>query len=571
MRLLHAETLEFKTFHDDELPEYLILSHTWGNEEVSYQEMRFLQQLLALPGHLRSNTALVAAMEAAAGLQANLRGHDSIKRRSGYKKINKTAKQAREERCEYFWIDTCCIDKSSSAELQEAINSMFVWYRRSKFCAVYLEDVKTTPGPFAFGSALRAARWTTRGWTLQELIAPRRLYFFDGYWNLIGWKESDAPSISSVTGIPYYVLETGDLSQASIAQKMSWAAKRQTTRVEDRAYSLMGLFGIHMPMLYGEGDNAFRRLQEELIRTTPDDSVFAWRAKKSSLSRYSGLLAKSPCEFGDSGNVTRGNGVFALSNLGLRLETKVCSLSDADMKQNWDKSMFSCVLDASEKGQKIAFLIRELEPSKHARVAVDTTRSCSAMSAERKTLYFEHTPQIPRLFRSRAMHCFHLRPPKYPTFPILGTISKVRPHDLWDSKQDEILMPQSGFDGYDFNVATEKMHFISLVWLSSFLASVGREISTWAILLGYDLSTGRAWCTILKPNDRPGGWPKPDACTSEWRSAIQEFEGFENCDEKDCASFEELTGFSGGNIRVEVSSGLRHGLISHIVDIYESQ
>ncbi|OAG14921.1 HET-domain-containing protein [Alternaria alternata] len=239
MRLLHAKTLEFEVLHDNEIPRYLILSHTWGIEEISYQEMRFLQQHHALPDSLKSDTT-----------------------------IQKAAKLAREKGLKYIWIDTCCIGKSSSAELQEAINSMYRWYQQSCFCMVHLEDADSVRDPdsvlhrrYDIATILRTSRWITRGWTLQELIAPKALAFYDQDFSLIGSKSMFCPTIAEVTGIPLSVLRTGDLNQASVAQKI-----------------LMGLFGIHMPMLYGEGDNAFRQLQEEIMRRTPDDSIFAWKA-----------------------------------------------------------------------------------------------------------------------------------------------------------------------------------------------------------------------------------------------------------------------------------------------------
>lgn len=173
MRLLHATTLEFKIFHDDQIPPYLILSHTWGSEEVSYQEMRFLQQYYSLPETLRNNKIFVATLKAAAGLDVSSAESKLIKQRSGYTKIVKMAELSREKNLEYFWIDTCCIDKSSSAELQEAINSMFRWYQHSDLCIVHLEHCHDLERRSAAGldivyflKALTGSRWITRGWTL---------------------------------------------------------------------------------------------------------------------------------------------------------------------------------------------------------------------------------------------------------------------------------------------------------------------------------------------------------------------------------------------------------------------
>ncbi|KAF2831711.1 HET-domain-containing protein, partial [Ophiobolus disseminans] len=324
MRLLNSTTMEFKVFNDEELPLYAILSHTWGDEEISYQDQRFIQRLAALPDSLRQNEAYVAALEAAAGLEFTMMGRRSIYDRAGYTKIEMTAKIAKGLNMNWFWVDTCCIDKSSSAELQEAINSMYRWYEKSAYCIVFLEDAEPdiigSPTEIKLEKMLEHSRWIIRGWTLQELIAPHDVIFYDSAWTFIGEKSRSLSCIRGVTGIPEYVLATGDLSRASVAQKMAWAARRTTSRIEDIAYSLLGIFQVYMPMLYGERENAFLRLQEEIIRTTPDDSIFAWTASEGSLSTYRGLFARSPREFRDSHLVSRGHGTFASSNMGLRIE-----------------------------------------------------------------------------------------------------------------------------------------------------------------------------------------------------------------------------------------------------------
>lgn len=168
MRLLHSTTFEFKVFNDEELPPYAILSHTWGDEEVSYQDQRFLQRLVALPDNLRKNEAYIAALEAAAGLDFTMMGRGDIGDRAGYRKLEKTAKIAKEMNLDWFWADTCCIDKSSSAELQEAINSMYRWYQNSTYCIVYLEDAEFdmigNPIEGELERMLRDSKWITRGW-----------------------------------------------------------------------------------------------------------------------------------------------------------------------------------------------------------------------------------------------------------------------------------------------------------------------------------------------------------------------------------------------------------------------
>ena len=184
---------------------------------------------------------------------------------------------ARRDGYRYIWIDSSCIDKASSSELSEAINSMYNWYRGAQVCYAFLSDVSTSDDIGAGGSEFRRSRWFTRGWTLQELIAPRVVVFLSRDWKGLGTKDALADLISCITHINRGILthETS-LSDESVAERMRWAASRQTTRVEDGAYSLLGIFEITMPTLYGEGRYAFRRLQEEILRRIPDQSLFAW-------------------------------------------------------------------------------------------------------------------------------------------------------------------------------------------------------------------------------------------------------------------------------------------------------
>ncbi|EIW51976.1 uncharacterized protein TRAVEDRAFT_86572, partial [Trametes versicolor FP-101664 SS1] len=184
---------------------------------------------------------------------------------------------AREAGYRLVWIDSCCIDKASSSELSEAINSMFEWYSEADVCYAYLADVPDDEDPRLLDSVFRESRWHRRGWTLQELIAPERVIFLSCTWRFLGTKTGLASTLEQITNVDFAIL-TGrtTLTSISVAKRMSWAATRWTTRVEDRAYSLLGLFGVHMSPIYGEGANAFLRLQEEIIKTIPDQSIFAW-------------------------------------------------------------------------------------------------------------------------------------------------------------------------------------------------------------------------------------------------------------------------------------------------------
>jgi hypothetical protein len=229
MRLLNTTKRKLEEFGGNEIPLYAILSHTWGESEITFQDIK----------------------------------GDDAEEKVEYEKVRETCSRAAANGFDYVWINTCCIDKTSSAELSEAINSMYRWYQESGVCYAYLADVPSNAvnrQARDVSTEFLESRWFTRGWTLQELIAPSTVIFFDKEWQKIGTKSSLQSKISEITGIPSNILLGGDLECASVAQRMSWASKRGTTRVEDLAYCLIGIFGINIPMLYGEGDRAFIRL-----------------------------------------------------------------------------------------------------------------------------------------------------------------------------------------------------------------------------------------------------------------------------------------------------------------------
>jgi hypothetical protein len=178
----------------------------------------------------------------------------------------------------WIWIDTCCIDKASSAEISEAINSMYRWYSKSQFCYVLLHDVTVSYDREKTKSEFIRSEWFDRGWTLQELLAPWRVIFMDKDGVGLGNKITLIEEISFTTGIAKQYLDRWQAStnQVTVAEKMMWARKRKTSRIEDKAYCLLGLFNINMPLLYGEGSRAFRRLQLEILKSSDDESIFAW-------------------------------------------------------------------------------------------------------------------------------------------------------------------------------------------------------------------------------------------------------------------------------------------------------
>lgn len=365
MRLINAKTFELKEFWGSDIPRYAILSHTWEEEELTFQ------QFTQLP-------------------------REEISKLKGFKKIERTCQLALHSGIEWAWVDTCCIDKSSSAELTEAINSMFRWYQESGVCYAYLSDLKndqqrrerewkikddekgapkegpkkksegagkeegqkdkpeggkpkgdtkrreagkwngdsllkgesekdgdsrsrsrsrpgkdetesragtsdtsgyTAENSLRWKQRVEKCRWFTRGWTLQELIAPRQLGFYNQDWRFEGEKKELSSELAEITRINKRVLSNAALlSTVPVAQRMSWAANRQTTRAEDMAYCLLGIFGVQIPMLYGEGSKAFIRLQEEIIKESNDLSLFAWQAPASSQKHW-GILALSPGDF----------------------------------------------------------------------------------------------------------------------------------------------------------------------------------------------------------------------------------------------------------------------------------
>jgi hypothetical protein len=249
MRLLHYNEvgdLIWTEFSAGNIPLYAILSHTWGIGEVSFED-------------LVNNRA---------------------KGKAGYRKILFCGEQAARDHLQYFWVDTCCIDKRNFHELSKAINSMFRWYQTAVKCYVFLSDVSTPSiavDPLyqsIWDTAFRESKWFTRGWTLQELIAPASVEFFSLQHQRLGDKQSLKQQIFEITGVPLQALQGHPLDKFSVEERMTWAAKRRTTEEEDGAYSLLGIFGVFMPLIYGEGRrNAFVRLKEEIGKQSKGKST----------------------------------------------------------------------------------------------------------------------------------------------------------------------------------------------------------------------------------------------------------------------------------------------------------
>ncbi|KAL3298354.1 37s ribosomal protein rsm22 [Colletotrichum asianum] len=298
MRLINVNTRALEEFYRDP-PPYAILSHTWGpdEEELLYDDIK---TEVTKPG-------------------------------IGKLKLDRCCEQAKEDGLDYVWIDTCCINRANATELGEAINSMYRWYQSSHTCYAYLVDVDE--GDRSFHDLFRASRWFCRGWTLQELLAPKDVVFYDKSWRHLGSKHQLAGIVEDITGIPRpFLLGLAGLQSASIAQRMSWAAKRTTTKEEDLAYCLLGIFNVMIPMIYGEGSQAFTRLQEQIMKKTPDDSILAWglstdssrvEARTGDVNKFGGVLAATPAAFLGSETIVFGGNLDATGILGGFLHAKL--------------------------------------------------------------------------------------------------------------------------------------------------------------------------------------------------------------------------------------------------------
>lgn len=310
--------------------------------------------------------------------------------KQGFLKIQAFANLARTDGWKWIWVDTCCIDKTSSADLSESINSMYKWYRSAGGCYVYLSDL---PGPQPSSlESLPKCRWLTRGWTLQELIAPPNVRFYSQSWEFCFTKAEKCQELSQITSIDQRVLRGQMLPSAcSMAQRMSWASKRHTTRPEDMAYCLLGLFDINMPMLYGEGgQKAFIRLQQEILKGPFDESLFAWTSRHNKPFTYRGLLARHPREFEFSGHLRQRRGEdshwwgiskISVSNLGFKVRFPYYQFSiedSLDGSHQTNLAVLQCLpasVDSfrSRKADYICILIKRVafQPETYIRLYAD--------------------------------------------------------------------------------------------------------------------------------------------------------------------------------------------------------
>lgn len=437
MRLLSTKNLLVVSIREDEIPPYAILSHTWDEDEVTLEDMQgFGAKLLSTATRI------------------NLR-----KAKKGLQKVLDAAKLASSEGHDWIWIDTCCIDKTSSSELSEAINSMYRWYQGSEACYVYLADTTLDGKELqdeSMNRLIRDSRWVTRGWTLQELIAPRSVSFYSKDWSLIGKSTEDhiMRPLEEATGIDIGVL-SGDIAtqEVSVANRMRWASKRKTTRQEDMAYCLMGLFGVNMPLLYGEGGTrSFIRLQNEILQATDDQTIFAWSTPPGTKhhSQASGLLAESPSYFKDTPSMypmsdlhqSESSTPWSMTNRGLMVQLYLQALMPGVNTTEETADDFLAVLNCSadiirldDRGREWiheyspAISLRRLWGDQFARVNTDDRRYVrmhDRQGGQVKTLFVKQDQSL-----------------SLPSFTVAEKflrgsgnfiISGVYPRDLWDSK-----------------------------------------------------------------------------------------------------------------------------------------
>lgn len=481
MRLLHANTSQLCEFPENKVPPYAILSHTWEDDEVLFRDMQ--------------------------------EGHAKNKR--GYIKIKLACEQAISDELEYVWVDTCCIDKSSSAELSEAINSMFRWYRDAEICYVYLADIAASGSTPDDHLLFPKSRWFTRGWTLQELIAPAIVSFYSNDWTFLGTKHHLTELISKITGIEEAILTGGNLDHASVAKKMSWASRRVTTRTEDIAYCLLGIFGVNMPLIYGEGEKAFLRLQEEIIKESDDQSLLAWGLEEPDASMKEsddlllsawglglneleinieelddqslfawgleepdanpgiGVLAPSPFYFATAGDIIpckiwKTTAPHSMTSKGLRIDLPV---RQKPLELTSDPVVFYGVLSCHRATDFLSLLeipIRKIHASADEYIRSSSrepshTQERYSKTLQPKSIYIHRSPPFiddsrRDKFLFRFLDIFDPDIKAYHPLKVSHRLHEVYPRDLWDDSL-KVLSPRIGNFGFIPTIAL--LHFRS--------------------------------------------------------------------------------------------------------------
>ncbi|PQE30544.1 HET domain-containing protein [Rutstroemia sp. NJR-2017a WRK4] len=343
-------------------------------------------------------------------MQGDMQGGREKKKPESYAKLKNTCLRAEEDGITYVWIDNFCIDKESSAELSESINSMYLWYKEAKTCYAFMADVQAdhharTSIEFAH------SRWFKRGWTLQELIAPKNVTFYSKDWTVLGTRITLATEISGITKIDEGILKgIQGVEYMSVAKRMSWASNRETTRQEDMAYCLMGLFGVNMAMLYGEGgEKAFRRLQEQIMQDSDDETLFAWTNSDAERPELQGLLAKSPKDFRNSSsyiaNYDRSTRIPpSTTSKGLCVTFGLVHFE----KDIWVGSLDCPIPPAYDQTLAIYLKLLDKQSQQYARTNVRVLCKIP-QGAQPQTIYVRQKPLIPGFDDVYLHHAFQLR------------------------------------------------------------------------------------------------------------------------------------------------------------------
>ena len=393
IRLLHVESLTLQQFKDDDCPPYVILSHRWAedpSDEVVYDDMANFHELCQSRFWKKARSAA---------------------------KIVGACQKVLEEGIHYLWLDTVCIKQDNPMELSTAINSMYRLYSNAEVCLAYLADY-----PSAEAQTLCLSDWFNRGWTLQELVAPMVVKFFDKEWRSMGDKGQLSEELTHRTCIDPAFLDANLLVEhASISERMSWMAGRKTSVPEDTAYCLLGIFGVSMPLLYGEGkERAFLRLQEEIMRYSDDQSLFVWKTEEQhptgstgpNTPYNTGLLASSPDCFRSTGNYSRYNHIdddnepYQMTNKGIAIDLGLRVL-DGGSYDAYPPEMFigilNCSSDESNNGGRVGVYLRKVEGSHYCRVWPH--KICQLKWSDRgrkQSIYVKHWDGEPRWLTRRS-------------------------------------------------------------------------------------------------------------------------------------------------------------------------
>lgn len=388
VKAFKSGNLQLWSFIGVDIPPYAILSHTWEDEEVVFADVH----------------------------------NGTANQKAGFKKIKGCCDRADQDGFEWVWIDTCCIDQSSSAELSEAINSMYRWYKDATICYAYLSDISASPNTIY----IEESRWFKRGWTLQELIAPAVVEFYSSDWESLGTKSILSTQIANRTGIPIRILRGDPPSTCIVAERMSWASSRETTRVEDTAYCLMGLFSVNMPLLYGEGVKAFRRLQEQILMQEEDYSIFAWTSRTDTHRVFRGILASSPSQYQKakgtpSGLVKKGISPKVWSSTWWRSYEDFtfihpCDVDEMGLHQASLSHKASNPPQVTSRGIRLQLLSRISTDSNipsfawlYCRERLTDRLVCISMDEVKPSIYARHFPESVILVESKEFQNFEIR------------------------------------------------------------------------------------------------------------------------------------------------------------------